>query len=99
MSQPDSQPAHDREKLIAALRTNYAIERRNAETYAFLATLEGEPQRAAVLKQIGDAEAQHAERWATKLKELGAELPPTPPEGFCGRWRKWLMRGDRKSVV
>lgn len=93
MSRPDSQPLEERQKLVAALRANYAIERRNAETYAYLATLEREPQRRAVLQRLSDAESQHAERWAAKLKEFGADLPPTPADGFCGRWRKWLMRG------
>jgi predicted membrane protein (TIGR00267 family) len=81
----------NRDPFVAALKTNYVIERRNGETYAHLAALERDGQRAGVLKRLADAEFQHAAKWAAKLKQLGAEPPPADAV-YCSPWRKWLLR-------
>ena len=91
MTTPTSTNAADREKFVKALWNNVLAERRNAEIYDYLATLERDPHRSAVLKKMADAEAKHAAIWTKKLKDLGVE-PPPPGAGHCPAWRKWLYR-------
>jgi len=91
MSETQAITPGSRDTLIAALKSNFAIERRNGETYAHLATLERDPQRAGVLRRLAEAEFQHADRWAARLKALGAEPPPAGA-AYCGPWRKWLFK-------
>jgi predicted membrane protein (TIGR00267 family) len=81
----------DRERFVKALWNNVLAERRNAEIYDYLASLERDPHRNGVLKRMGEAEARHAALWTHKLQELGVE-PPPPGAGRCPEWRKWLYR-------
>ena len=94
MAEQPTIPSADRDKLIAALKSNYVIERRNAETYAYLATLEREPQRQTVLQRLADAESQHAERWAAKLKELGLS-----EESFPRPWTSAVSAGFSTTAL
>ena len=91
MTTPTSTTAADRDKFVKALLNNVLAERRNAEIYDYLAVLERDPHRSAVLKRMADAEAKHAAIWTKKLKDLGVEPPPASA-GQCSAWRKWLYR-------
>ncbi|MFA6563306.1 MAG: VIT1/CCC1 transporter family protein [Verrucomicrobiia bacterium] len=91
MTTPTSTTAADREQFVKALLNNVLAERRNAEIYHYLASLERDPHRSAVLKRMAEAEAKHAAIWTRKLTELGIE-PPPPEAGRCPAWRKWLYR-------
>jgi len=64
--------------LIETLKRNYEAEMEGAATYRALAQREKDSRRADVIRRMADNEEQHAARWATRLKELGAELPPGP---------------------
>src|SRR3954462_13009441 len=41
-----------------------------------LATIEKDPRRADAFRRIAGNERRHADIWATKLRELGADVPP-----------------------
>jgi VIT1/CCC1 family predicted Fe2+/Mn2+ transporter/bacterioferritin (cytochrome b1) len=62
-------------KLIEALEANWRTEMEGAATYRTLADLEADPCRTAVLHQLAEAEARHAERWAGRIRELGGSPP------------------------
>jgi predicted membrane protein (TIGR00267 family) len=64
-----------KEKIIAALRNNWQTEMRGYHTYNKLSTQTIDPQQCRSLYSLGLAEQHHADMWAARLKELGAEVP------------------------
>jgi VIT1/CCC1 family predicted Fe2+/Mn2+ transporter/rubrerythrin len=83
---------------IKVLRENYRAEREAAEQYRALAERERDEKRKTVLYKLVDQEEKHAERWAKRLKELGAKADePSPIKLF---YKKFLMRTlDANSVL
>ncbi len=61
---------------IATSRDNLKLERDAIAMYDALATIERDPQRRAAFERIAANERRHADIWARKLEELGAEVPP-----------------------
>lgn len=61
--------------LIRALEANWQEEMEGAATYRALAEREPDPRRKATLQELADAETRHAQRWAGRLRELGAPAP------------------------
>jgi VIT1/CCC1 family predicted Fe2+/Mn2+ transporter/rubrerythrin len=55
---------------------NLKLERDAIVLYDALAGIEKDPRRAEAFDRIAGNERRHAEIWATKLRELGAEVPP-----------------------
>src|SRR5258706_6668416 len=55
---------------------NLKLERDAIALYDALAGIEKDPRRGAAFRTIAGNERRHAEVWATKLRELGAEVPP-----------------------
>jgi vacuolar iron transporter family protein len=66
-------------ELIPALQRNWRVEMEGAATYRYLAEREADPRRRSILLRLADGEARHAERWANRLRELGAEVPGEAP--------------------
>ena len=58
---------------------NLKLERDAIVLYDALAEIEKDPRRAAAFRTIAGNERRHAEVWATKLRELGADVPPRGP--------------------
>ena len=56
---------------------NLKLERDAIALYDALASIEKDPRRSAAFRTIAGNERRHAEVWASKLRELGAEVPPT----------------------
>jgi VIT1/CCC1 family predicted Fe2+/Mn2+ transporter/rubrerythrin len=54
---------------------NLRLERDAILLYDALARIEKDPQRAAAFQRIAGNERRHAEVWATKLREVGVEVP------------------------
>jgi VIT1/CCC1 family predicted Fe2+/Mn2+ transporter len=50
-----------------------------AATYRYLAEREQDPSRRRILLRLADGEARHAERWAERLRALGAPVPAEKP--------------------
>jgi VIT1/CCC1 family predicted Fe2+/Mn2+ transporter/rubrerythrin len=65
--------------LVAALQRNWRTEMQGAATYRYLAEHEADPRKSAILMQLADGEARHAERWAERLRALGVAVPPEAP--------------------
>jgi vacuolar iron transporter family protein len=57
---------------------NLKLERDAILLYDALATIEKEPGRAAAFRRIAANERRHADIWARKLEERGADVPPAP---------------------
>jgi len=55
---------------------NLKLERDAIVLYDALAEIEREPRRALAFRTIAGNERRHAEIWASKLRELGVEVPP-----------------------
>ena len=58
---------------------NLKLERDAIVLYDALASIEKEPGRAQAFRTIASNERRHAEIWATKLRDLGADVPPPGP--------------------
>ena len=61
---------------IAQSLDNLKLERDAIALYDALATIERDARRAQAFRTIAGNERRHAEVWATKLKTLGATVPP-----------------------
>ena len=55
---------------------NLKLERDAIVLYDSLATIEKDPRRADAFRRIAGNERRHADIWASKLRELGADVPP-----------------------
>jgi vacuolar iron transporter family protein len=55
---------------------NLKLERDAIVLYDALAAIEKQPRRAEAFRRIAGNERRHADIWATKLRELGADVPP-----------------------
>jgi VIT1/CCC1 family predicted Fe2+/Mn2+ transporter len=54
---------------------NLKLERDAIVLYDALSTIEKDPRRAAAFERIAGNERRHADIWASKLRELGADVP------------------------
>ena len=80
----------DKSKFIKGLQIALQKERATRRTYMALANSESNEARRKALIGLADTEAGHAERWATRLKELGAEVPPDH-ESLGERIWRWVL--------
>lgn len=78
------------EKLITTLQKAYKREMSGAKIYRELAEHESLKERKEILIRLAEAEEKHAEKWKTRLAELGAELPKNV-ETITGKIRRWLL--------
>jgi vacuolar iron transporter family protein len=60
-------------EFIIYLRKAWRDEMRSARNYRALAGQEKNPERQAIFLRMAEAEDRHAERWAQRLRELGAD--------------------------
>lgn len=65
--------------LVAALQRNLRTEMQGAANYRYLAENETDPRKQAILLQLADGEAHHAERWAERLRALGVTVSSEAP--------------------
>jgi len=86
----DPNHAGDLVRFIAALQKALGRERATARLYRALAAHESNPSKRAVLEKLAATEDCHARRWAARLQELGAPLPPDRDTLRDRLWR-WLM--------
>ena len=62
---------------VAQSLENLKLERDAIALYDGLARIEKDPRRARAFQTIAGNERRHADVWATKLRELGADVPET----------------------
>jgi vacuolar iron transporter family protein len=62
-------------KVLAALEGNWQAEMEGYSTYRALAERDTDPMRAQVLRHLAQAELEHADLWANRIRELGGPEP------------------------
>jgi VIT1/CCC1 family predicted Fe2+/Mn2+ transporter/rubrerythrin len=62
-------------KVLAALEGNWQAEMEGSYTYQTLADRDTDPMRAQVLRRLAQAELEHADLWADRIRELGGPEP------------------------
>lgn len=61
--------------LPRLLQSNWALEMDGVDMYAALAEREHIPERKRIWERLSVLERKHAESWARRLREIGAEVP------------------------
>ncbi len=69
---------HEQAELLDTLVENLRAEITSAATYRYFAECENDLRRKSVLERLADAEDRNADRWRTRLAELGVEPEPQP---------------------
>jgi VIT1/CCC1 family predicted Fe2+/Mn2+ transporter len=77
---------------IAQSLENLKLERDAITLYDALASIEKDAHRSGAFRMIAANERRHAEIWATKLRELGADVPPVGTARMRVRTIIWLAR-------
>jgi vacuolar iron transporter family protein len=85
-------------QFIAGLHQAWRDEMRSARNYHALAEREANAQKKAILVRMAEAEERHADRWAKRLRELGAD-PGTYRETFSERVRRWILVKSDSTVA
>lgn len=80
----------DKSKFIKGLQIALQKERATNRTYLALAKKETNEVRRKALTGLAETEAGHAERWAARLKELGADVP-ADKESLSERIWRWVL--------
>lgn len=80
----------EQSNFIKALQAAWQKERASQRIYQALARREANPARRQALLGLAETERGHAERWAARLRELGAELPPDR-DTLRGRIWRWVL--------
>jgi VIT1/CCC1 family predicted Fe2+/Mn2+ transporter/rubrerythrin len=80
----------ERSKFIAGLQQALQKERASQRIYRALAQREADETRRKVLLSLAETEQRHGERWAARLRELGAELP-ADRESLPDRIWRWVL--------
>jgi len=76
--------------FTVGLRAAWRREMWTARTYRALAERETNASRRDVLLKLATTEDNHAERWSSRLKELGVELP-SYAETWRDRFQRWVL--------
>jgi VIT1/CCC1 family predicted Fe2+/Mn2+ transporter/rubrerythrin len=80
----------DNAKVIVGLQAAWKREIAGARTYRELARRADSNEQHDILNRLAEAEERHADKWATRLKELGC-APPEFRESLFERARRWLL--------
>lgn len=80
----------ENEKLIKTLQKTYKREMSGAKVYRELAEREPLKERKEILTRLAEAEEKHAEKWRSRLTELGGEIPKNI-ESTIGKIKRWLL--------
>ena len=83
--------AKDRQQTVDVVKRNWRAEVETAQVYRDLAAHEKDEKRRGILLRMAEAEERHAQRWETKLVDLG-EPTPTFPDTVGRRFKRWLNR-------
>ena len=78
-------------EAIRALQRNWLAEKESARIYRELGESERDPKRKGVLMRLAEAEERHAEKWKSKLREFGGELPGWS-DSAAKRFNRWVNR-------
>jgi vacuolar iron transporter family protein len=82
--------ATDRSRFVKGLQQAWHREQISERIYRALAQREANEVRRNVLLKLAETEKRHGERWAARLRELGAETPPYR-ESLRDRVWRWAL--------
>ena len=86
------------QQFTSGLQQAWRDEMRSAKNYHALAQRETNPQKRAILVRMAEAEERHAERWAERLRQLGAD-PGAYTESLANRIRRSILLKSDSSVA
>ncbi len=89
----------ERSKFIQGLQTALQKEWASQRIYQALAQHETNEARRKALLGLAETEIGHAERWAKRLRELGAELPPDRDSLLERIWRWVLVQSGTDNAL
>ncbi len=89
----------ERSKFIKGLQTALQKEWASQRIYQALAQHETNEARRKALLGLAETERGHAERWARRLRELGAELPPDRDSLRERIWRWVLLQSGTDNAL
>jgi len=78
------------DKFIQGLQRAWLAEQASLRLYKDLAAHEKNPSRRNVLLKLSENEQSHADRWANRLRELGAPIP-SGRESLAQRLWRWVL--------
>lgn len=87
------------DRYIKDLQKALQQERAAWRLYHALARAEKNPSRRDVLLKLAKTEEGHDARWTTRLKELGAEVPPDRETLFERIWRWALVQSGTDNAL
>jgi VIT1/CCC1 family predicted Fe2+/Mn2+ transporter len=87
------------EPFIRGLQQAWRREQASARIYRALAERESTETRRNVLLKLAAVEVQHGERWAARLRELGAPLPPDRDALRDRVWRWVLVQSGTDNAL
>jgi VIT1/CCC1 family predicted Fe2+/Mn2+ transporter/rubrerythrin len=79
-----------RQDFIKGLQHAWLREQASIRIYRALAEREKNASRRKVLLKLAEAEVRHAERWATRLRELGAAVPSVD-DSLHDKIQRWVL--------
>jgi VIT1/CCC1 family predicted Fe2+/Mn2+ transporter/rubrerythrin len=85
--------------FIRGLQQAWRREQASARIYRALAERESSETRRKVLMKLAVSEVQHGERWAARLRELGAPLPPERDMLRDRVWRWVLVQSGTDNAL
>jgi VIT1/CCC1 family predicted Fe2+/Mn2+ transporter len=89
----------DEAKYIKGLQVALQKERASRRIYRALAQRESNEGRRNALMGLAETESRHAERWAARLKELGAVVPPDSENLREKLWRWALIQSGTDNAL
>jgi hypothetical protein len=95
----DNDQNTDNSRFVAALQRAWQREQASARLYRALAAQESNEARRAVLQKLATIEEQHGQRWAVRLRELGAPLPSDRDPLRDRVWRWLLVRTGLENAL
>ena len=87
------------DRFIQGLRTALQRERATRRLYKALAERESNEARRNALLGLARTETGHAERWARRLEELGAPVPPDRDSLRDRLWRWVLVQSGTDNAL
>jgi VIT1/CCC1 family predicted Fe2+/Mn2+ transporter/rubrerythrin len=91
--------ADDRTQFITGLQRAWQVEQASQRVYQALAQRESNENRRQVLLKLAETERHHSERWAARLRELGAPLPPDRDTVRDKVWRWVLVQSGTENAL
>src|SRR5512143_1280078 len=91
--------AGNEQPFIQGLQKAWLAEQASQRIYRALARNEKSEARRRVLLKLADSEIQHGDRWARRLRELGAVVPDYHPSLRDRLWQWVLVQSGTDNAL